>query len=97
MRKKLVLVTLLALALAAAAGAYTLADTIGGDDGDSTYGAIIDKLPPGGSCICPMIWAPVVCARENPDGSVSRQAFSNGCVAGCYGYTDCARIVVLGP
>ena len=46
--------------------------------------------PPDHECICPANWAPVVCT--SPDAP--RQAFSNACVAGCYGYTDCARIVV---
>jgi hypothetical protein len=53
---------------------------------------VIQGLPPsgGGSCICSANWEPVVCRAS--DGS--RHAFSNLCVAGCYGYSDCARIVV---
>ena len=43
--------------------------------------------PPGGGCICPTNWDPVVCRAA--DGSL--HAFSNACVAGCYGYTQCAQ------
>lgn len=42
--------------------------------------------PPDGSCLCPADFHPVLCTGA--DGS--RAAFSNGCVAGCYGYTQCA-------
>jgi hypothetical protein len=42
--------------------------------------------PPDGSCLCPADFHPVICTGS--DGS--RAAFSNGCVAGCYGYTQCA-------
>ena len=97
MRRKLVLAALTAVVLAAAAGAFTLAETVGGDDGVPGFASlIIDRPPTGGGCVCPALWQPVVCTRENPDGTTSHQAFSNGCVAGCYGYTSCARIV-LGP
>jgi hypothetical protein len=96
MRRKLVLAALTAVVLAAAAGAFTLAETVGGDDGVPGFASLIIDRPPGGGCVCPALWQPVVCTRENPDGTTSHQAFSNGCVAGCYGYTSCARIV-LGP
>lgn len=46
--------------------------------------------PRDGSCICSANWAPVVCTGS--DGT--RHAYSNACVAGCYGYTTCQRIVV---
>ena len=88
-----VLATLTAVALAAAAGICTLADTVGDDGGASTFASLIDRPPGGSSCVCPSLWQPVVCTRENPDGTTSRQAFSNGCVAACHGYTSCARIV----
>jgi hypothetical protein len=97
MRRKLVIAALTAVALAIVAGAYTLADTVGDDGGASTHASlIIDRPPTGGGCVCPALWQPVVCTRENPDGTTSHQAFSNGCVAACHGYTSCARIV-LGP
>ncbi len=44
--------------------------------------------PGGGECICPANWDPVVC--KGSDGS--RHTFSNGCVAGCNGYTNCSKI-----
>jgi hypothetical protein len=51
---------------------------------------IIRNPPGGGSCTCPANWEPVVCTGS--DGS--HHGFSNACVAGCYGYTSCARIVI---
>jgi len=62
--------------------------------GGVQYSVAADDLeikgpPPGGGCICPTNWDPVVCRAA--DGS--HHAFSNGCVAGCYGYTECARFV----
>lgn len=77
-----------AILLLAAASAVTLAD-FGDDDGAGDIQVIRD-LPGGSSCVCPQNWDPVVCRA--PDGTV--QWFSNGCVAGCYGFTSCARIAI---
>ena len=96
MRRKLVLAALTAVVLATVAGAYTLAETVGGDDGASTFASLIDRPPGGSSCVCPALFQPVICTRENPDGTTSRQVFSNGCIAACHGYTSCARIIA-GP
>jgi hypothetical protein len=56
---------------------------------------LVIQGPPhgGGGCICPANFEPVVCIAS--DGT--RHAFSNACVAGCSGYTQCARVVVAGP
>lgn len=40
--------------------------------------------PPGGGCICPAVYDPVLC----PNG----RTYSNGCVAACHGQTGCTRI-----
>jgi hypothetical protein len=45
---------------------------------------------PGPGCNCPAVWQPVQCKGE--DGR--RYCFSNGCVAGCEGFTKCERIDV---
>jgi hypothetical protein len=80
--KRLLVVALVVLAIAGAM-AVTLADYLE-----------IERNPPGGSgCVCPAIWEPVACRA--PDGSI--HGFSNGCVAACYGFTQCARIAVPGP
>jgi hypothetical protein len=89
-RKKVWIGAFLVLVLAAASAAALA--TLGGSA--SAEDVVITRLPPAGSsCTCPAIWEPVLCTAS--DGS--HQAFSNGCVAGCYGYTQCARIVVQGP
>ena len=46
-------------------------------------------LPGGDDCICPHVYDPVVCIVENPDGTRSKQLFSNACVAACAGHTHC--------
>ena len=74
----------------AAASAAALASL--GGNGSAQEIEIIKDPPGGGQCICPANWDPVVCVA--PDGS--RGKFSNACVAGCYGFTHCARIVT-GP
>lgn len=74
------LVTAIVL-LACAGGLAALADQY----------VVLDRLPGGGSgCMCPQIWAPVICTAPNGSHGV----FSNACFAGCYGYTDCHRIVI---
>lgn len=71
---------LAALVLVAATASVALADVIE-----------VNRPPAGPPpCYCPAIWEPVACRAA--DGSV--QVFSNGCVAGCNGFTDCARVVV---
>jgi len=92
--KKRILFLALITVFVAGMSAYVLADFGEDDDGNTVYGTIIDDVPGGSSCICPMIWAPVVCRKELPDGTVIKKAFSNGCVAGCHGWFDCNRIVV---
>jgi hypothetical protein len=61
---------------------------LGGNEGPA-QNLEVKGPPPGGGCVCPANWEPVLCTAS--DGS--RHAFSNGCVAGCYGYTNCAQIV----
>lgn len=40
------------------------------------------RTPPGGGdCLCPDVFAPVVCSNG--------QTYSNACVASCNGATDC--------
>ena len=45
-----------------------------------------DRLDDGNECICPHVYAPVYCQN-----ATSRGEFSNGCFAGCAGFTadDC--------
>jgi len=86
MRTRTVLIVTGAVLLFSAAAVVTLADF-----GNNPGPVVIDRGPGGGtSCTCPMNWAPVLCTA--PDGS--KQAFSNACFAGCYGYTQCARIQI---
>jgi hypothetical protein len=74
--------------IVAAASAAALA-TLGGNA--SAEEIVIVRNPPDGSgCTCPANWEPVVCTAS--DGS--HHGFSNACVAGCYGFTQCARIIV---
>jgi hypothetical protein len=52
---------------------------------------VVVRNPPSGSgCICTDNWAPVAC--RHADGSVAY--YSNGCVAGCYGETQCVQVVI---
>jgi hypothetical protein len=81
-------VVVLVLAAASAAGLAVL-----GSNASSDEIVIVRDPPGGGGCICPANWEPVVCTA--PDGS--HHGFSNACVAGCYGYTHCARIIVSTP
>jgi hypothetical protein len=76
---------ILVLAAASAAGLATLVGSASAQEIE-----IIRNPPGGGSCTCPANWQPVVCTAS--DGS--HQAFSNACVAGCYGFTHCAEIVI---
>jgi hypothetical protein len=71
------------------ASAYAFTALAGFGDDDAIYG-VIDRGPSGTVCICTMVWAPVICTA--PDGS--KQAFSNRCVAGCNGWSNCARLQV---
>jgi len=71
------------LILAFAASAAALA-SLGAQDLE-----IIKDPPGGGGCICPANYDPVVCV--GPNGAQGK--FSNACVAGCYGFTHCARII----
>ena len=54
------------------------------------FGAVTASTPvearfgPGGGCICPHVYAPVLC----PNGFV----YSNSCFAGCAGQTGCTLI-----
>jgi hypothetical protein len=78
----------LVVAAASAAGLAALVSNASADE------IVIVRDPPGGGgCTCPAIWEPVVCTA--PDGS--HHAFSSPCLAGCYGFTQCARIIVQGP
>ncbi len=86
MKRKSLWIGAVAGLMLAAASAVALA----GIGDDPVKNLEIIGLPRGGSCTCPANWEPVVCRAS--DGSL--QAFSNACVAGCYGYTSCARIVV---
>ncbi|MBZ5637604.1 MAG: hypothetical protein LAO51_02485 [Acidobacteriia bacterium] len=88
MRRNSIWLVTAALLLAAAASVVALAGF-----GDNGGGQVFDVIrnPPGGSgCICPANWDPVVCRAQ--DGSA--HYFSNLCVAGCYGYTSCARVII---
>ena len=87
MRRK-TLVAAAAALLCCAASVVALA-ALGEEPTNDALG-VIKRLPPGSSCVCPANWDPVLCTA--PDGT--RQAFSNACVAGCYGYTHCAHIAI---
>ncbi len=86
MKKSWMGIGAIAVLALAAASALALAD-FGGNGGAQDLE--IQGPPPDGSCLCPANWDPVVCRAA--DGS--RHAYSNACVAGCAGYTDCSRIV----
>jgi hypothetical protein len=88
MKRKSLWIGAVMVLMLAAASAVALAGLPG--NGGGAQDLEIKGPPPGGSCLCPANWEPVVCTGS--DGS--RHAFSNGCVAGCYGYTSCVRIVV---
>jgi hypothetical protein len=87
MRRKTIWIGAFLVLVLAAASAAALAD-IGGS-GAAQEIEIIKGPPGGGSCVCPAIYEPVVCVA--PDGSYGK--FSSACVAGCYGFTHCVRIV----
>jgi hypothetical protein len=50
------------------------------------------EIPKGPGCVCPMVFAPVVCDKDG-----QRKAYSNGCFAGCDNATNCAQVVWQGP
>ena len=56
----------------------------------ASYVEIEPNPPDDSECLCPANWDPVVC--KAPDGT--RRAFSNACVAGCYGFTKCTSFVI---
>ena len=87
MSKKSLWIGAVAAFMLAAASAVALA---GFGDGDPVKNVEIIGNPGGASCVCPANYDPVICRAS--DGSL--HAFSNGCVAGCYGYTACARYTV---
>jgi hypothetical protein len=93
MKKKLLVVALVWI-FVAGMSAYVLADFGEDDGGNEVFGEIIDFPPGGDPCYCPHIWAPVICSKENPDGTITKKYFSNACFAGCHGYTNCAGIVI---
>jgi hypothetical protein len=84
-KKKLVLALGCALLLA---GSAAVVAGIGGGSGSSD---INDNggFPGGDPCICTQQYAPVVCVEKNPDGTLTKHAFSNSCFAGCAGFTNC--------
>ena len=91
-RKKLVLG--LGCALLLAGSAVVLAG-IGGDNSNSDLNDN-DGFPGGGDdCICTQQYAPVVCIEKNPDGTLTKQTFSNACFAACAGFTNCFGVVTL--
>ena len=56
--------------------------------GSSQFIDIDRDPPPQGDCECPAIYLPVSC--KGSDGL--RHTFSNSCVAGCSGYTNCQPV-----
>jgi hypothetical protein len=90
MRKKRLALVLGSLFLLATSAAVLA--NLGDDNGGAVHLDINDDWPGDDDCICPMIYDPVVCIVENPDGTKTKRVFSNACVAGCHGYTDCNHI-----
>jgi len=79
----------LACALLLAGSVAVVAGIGGGDDNTNSNLNFGDDLPDGGGCFCPHVYDPVVCVEKNPDGTFNVQQFSNGCFAGCAGFTNC--------
>jgi hypothetical protein len=94
MRKKKKLILALGSLFLLAASVGVLAG-IGDDDGGASN-VDVNNDPPGGGdgCICPMVYDPVVCLVQNPDGTKSKQLFSNACFAGCAGATECRSFAI---
>jgi hypothetical protein len=83
------------LTVAIAAAAIVVAMTGFGGKFRAADELQIKNPPPGGGCTCPANWAPVVCQHAGGP----HEGFSNGCAAGCFGYTadECHRIQVQQP
>lgn len=90
-KKKLMLALGSLFLLAASVGVVA---GIGDDDGGASDLDVNNDLPGGDDCICPMVYDPVVCLVQNPDGSKSKQLFSNACFAGCAGATECRGFAI---
>jgi len=84
-RKNLALGLVCVLALV---GSVAVVAGIGGDDSNSNINTN-GGFPGGGSCICTQQYDPVTCIDKNPDGTYTKQTFSNACFAGCAGFTNC--------
>jgi hypothetical protein len=88
MKKKL-LIGALAVAFVVAATTVVLATMIEDPENPGTWHVVIDDLPGGGgSCNCPMVFAPVLCDKNG-----ETKAYSNACVAGCHNATNCRQVV----
>lgn len=93
MKKKNLALALVGVLLLA--GSAVVFAGLGGDDDQASDFDVNDDFPDlGDDCICPLYYDPVVCFKENPDGTISKKMFSNPCFAGCEGYTRCARFSV---
>lgn len=86
--KRKVLIGALVAVLALAAASIGLAQMIEDDQNPGTWYAVIADPPPGSGCVCPTVFAPVIC-----DYGSEKRAYSNACIAACRGATNCRQIV----
>jgi hypothetical protein len=77
------------------AGSVAVMAGIGGGDGTSDIDINTDRPGGGGSCVCTQQYDPVVCIDKNPDGTYTKQEFSNACFASCAGFTNCFGAVTI--
>ncbi|NIM00174.1 MAG: hypothetical protein GTN89_04585 [Acidobacteria bacterium] len=86
-KRKLILALGCAVLLAGSAVVFA---GLGGNDDQASDLDLNNDFPDLGGCVCPMVYDPVVCFKEGPDGTIVRKSFSNACFAGCEGFTRCA-------
>ena len=86
MKKKL-LIGAIVLAVAALTTSVVLAALVEDPEDPGSFYMVVDP-PSGGTCICPMVFAPVVCDKGD-----ETKAYSNACFAACDGATNCREVV----